>query len=32
MAAALGDEDFEPVVGEELAALMARFPDGVNDG
>ena len=30
MASALcEDDEFEPVAGEELAALMARFPDGV---
>ena len=28
MAAALGEDEIEPVAGEELAALMARFPDG----
>ena len=30
--AAIFSENVEPVAGEELAALMARFPDGVNDG
>jgi hypothetical protein len=30
--AAIFSENFEPVAGEELAALMRRFPDGVNHG
>ena len=29
MAAALGTDEVEAVAGDELAALMARFPDGV---
>ncbi len=29
LAAIFRDENVEPVAGEELAALMARFPDGV---
>ena len=32
LAAVFADEAVEPVAGEELAALMLRFPDGVNDG
>ena len=32
LAAVFADEAVEPVAGEELAALMRRFPDGVNDG
>jgi uncharacterized phage protein (TIGR02216 family) len=29
LAAVFADEAVEPVVGEDLAALMRRFPDGV---
>jgi len=32
LAAIFQDEAVEPVAGEELAALMARFPDGVKHG
>ena len=32
LAAVFADEAVEPVAGEELAALMRRFPDGVNNG
>jgi uncharacterized phage protein (TIGR02216 family) len=32
LAAVFADEAVEPVAGEELAALMRRFPDGVNHG
>ena len=32
LAAVFADEAVEPVAGEELAALMRRFPDGVKNG
>jgi len=32
LAAVFADEAVELVAGEELAALMRRFPDGVNNG
>ena len=32
LSAIFADEAVEPVAGEELAALMRRFPDGVNHG
>ena len=32
LAAVFADEAVEPVAGVELAALMRRFPDGVNNG
>ena len=32
LAAVFSGENVEPVVGKELAALMRRFPDGVNHG
>jgi len=32
LAAVFADEAMEPVAGEELAALMRRFPDEVSNG
>ena len=32
LAAIFSEEMVEPVAGDELAALMRRFPDGVNHG
>ncbi len=32
LAAMVTDQEVDPVAGDELAQLMARFPDGVKDG